>query len=120
MTDLIIKRTNRLTMSGGSSVKSESKPSNFALMMYFGGTAKVISVVDTVNTIVFESNSITVETDYDSLSTNSCIGTSIQIHGPPMVDDRTFLHSFTVFTVNSKKTYQYKTNNFTKNNRRFG
>lgn len=104
MTDLILRKTNRLLMSGGSSVKSVSKPSGFALLMQLGGSISVSTSVKSVNTIVIEPVLFT-NTGYDSISTNICIGTSIQSHGPPMVDNRTFLHSFTVFTVYSD-TYQ--------------
>ena len=108
-------------MGGASSVKSVSKPSNFALLMFFGGTAKVSTIVQPVNTIVIESiSSLVVETDYDPISTNNCIGTSIQTHGPPMVDIKSFLHSFTVFTVNSNTYHKYITNNFLKNISRCG
>jgi hypothetical protein len=122
MAELMIRSRDLIvSMGGASSVKSESKPSNFALLMFFGGTAEVTSVVQAVNTIVFESvSSLIAETDYDSLSINNCIGTSIQAHGPPMVDNRTFLHSFTVFAVYSKNTYHIDINNFKKNISRCG
>jgi hypothetical protein len=117
MADLIIRSRNLIiSMGGASSVKSVSKPSSFALLMGFGGIAKITSTIKTVNTIVFESTSSLISyVDYDSISTNKCIGTSIQTHGPPMVDIKSFLHSFTVFTVNSNPYQQdYKTNNFKK------
>jgi hypothetical protein len=116
MTDLNIRSRNLIISMGGvSSVKSESKHSNFALMMFFGATAKITSIVQAVNTIVNELvPTIFVETDYDSLSTHNCIGTSIQTHGPP-VDIRTFLHSFTVFTVFLKNSYHINANDFFKN-----
>lgn len=122
MTDLNIRsRTLIVSMGGASFVKSESKHSNFALMMFFGGTAEITSVVLAVNTIVFESvSSLLVETDYDSLSTNNCIGTSIQTHGPPMVDVRTFLRSFTVFTTTSNTYHSNTTINFLKNTSKCG
>jgi len=121
MTDLIIRKTNRLSMSGGSSVKSVSTPSGFALIMSFGATATVTLKVQPVNTIVIESDLIIViRSDYDSISINNCIGTSIQIHGPPMVDNRPYLHSFTVFTETLKKDLPFQTNNFIKNNSRCG
>jgi len=114
MADLIIRSRNLIvSMGGASSVKSVSKPSNFALLIFFGGTAKISTIVQSVNTIVIESvSSLIIETDYDSISTNNCIGTSIQTHGPPMVDIKSFLHSFTVFTVNSNTYHNYTTNNF--------
>jgi hypothetical protein len=116
MADLMIRKRDLIvSMGGASSVKSVSKPSNFALLMFFGGSAEVTSIVRAVNTIVIESvSSLKVETDYDSISTNNCIGTSIQTHGPPMVDIRSFLHSFTVFTVNSYNYLKYQTNNLNK------
>jgi len=122
MVDLIIRSRNLVvSMGGASTVKSMSKPSNFALLMFFSGNAKVTSIVQSVNTIVIESVShLIIETDYDSISTNNCIGTSIQTHGPPMVDIKSFLHSFTVFTVNSKTYHNYTTNNFLKNISRCG
>jgi len=122
MADLIIRnKTLIVSMGGASSVKSVSKPSSFALLMGFGGSAKVSTIVQSVNTIVIESvSSLIVETDYDSISTNNCIGTSIQTHGPPMVDMKSFLHSFTVFTVNSNTYHNYTTNNFLKNISRCG
>jgi len=121
MADLIIRsKALIVSMGGASSVKSASKPSNFALLMFFGGNAKTSTIVRAVNTIVIESISSFIETDYDSISTNSCIGTSIQIHGPPMVDIQSFLHSFTVFTVNSNTYHNYTTNNFLKNISRCG
>jgi len=122
MADLIIRSRNLIvSMGGASSVKSVSKPSNFALLMFFGGTAKISTIVQPVNTIVIESaSSLIVETDYDPISTNNCIGTSIQTHGPPMVDMKSFLHSFTVFTVNSNTYHNYTTNNFKKNISRCG
>jgi hypothetical protein len=122
MADLIIRSRDLIVpMGGASSVKSVSKPSNFALLMFFGGTAKVSTIVQPVNTIVFESvSSLIVDTDYDAISINNCIGTSIQTHGPPMVDMQSFLHSFTVFTVNSHTYHNYTTNNFLKNISRCG
>jgi hypothetical protein len=108
-------------MGGASSVRSVSRYSDFALLMFFGGTAKVSTIIQTVNTIVIESVShVAIETDCVSLSTNVCIGTSIQTHGPPMVDIKSFLHSFTVFTVISSTYHDYKTNNFLKNISRCG
>ena len=122
MSDLIIRKRNLIVLMGGaSSVKSVSKPSNFALLMGFSGSAKVTSYVKAVNTIVIESiSSLIVEIDYDFISTNNCIGTSIQTHGPPMVDVQSFLHSFTVFTVNSNTYHNYTTNNFLTNISRCG
>ena len=116
MADLIIRSRNLIvSMGGASSIKSVSKPSSFALLMFFGGSSKLTSIVQSVNTIVIESvSSIIFETDYDSISTNNCIGTSIQTHGPPMVDMQSFLHSFTVFTVNSNNYQRYQTNNLKK------
>jgi len=116
MADLIIRSRNLIVpMGGASSVKSVSKSSNFALLMFFGGTAEVSTYVQPVNTIVYESfSSLVVETDYESISTNNCIGTSIQTHGPPMVDMQSFLHSFTVFTVNSTTYHNNTTNNLKK------
>jgi hypothetical protein len=108
-------------MGGGSSVKSVSKPSGFAIMMYFGGSSKVTTEVKTVNTIVYDSTpKISLGVDYEPISTNCCIGSSIQSHGPPMVGNSSFFHSFAVFTVNFKKSYHYKTNNFLKNIRECG
>jgi len=121
MADLTIRSRNLIVQMGGvSSVKSVSKPLNFALLMSFSGSAKVTSCIKTVNTIVFESVLTLVETDYDFLSINNCIGTSIQTHGPPMVDVKSFLHSFTVFTVVQQNSCQYQTNNFLKNISRCG
>lgn len=99
MADLTIRKTTRLLMSGGSSVKTDSKPLSVAILMFFGGKAEVILVIKSVNTIVIESDLIINKTDYVSITTNPCIGTSIQSHGPPMVDDSTNPLSFTVFTV---------------------
>ena len=117
MADLIIRRrTLVISMGGASSAKSVSKLTNFALLISFGATAEVSTNVQPVNTIVLESSSsLIVETDYESISTNNCIGTSIQTHGPPMVDIKSFLHSFTVFTANSNSYHSYTTNNFLKN-----
>lgn len=99
MADLMV-RTNRLSMSGESTVKSASKQPCVGLRMLFGGKSQISSIVKTVNTIVIESVSIvTVETDYIPISTNLCIGTSIQTHGPPMVEKEMCLHSVTVFAV---------------------
>lgn len=117
MTDLIIRRPQVVvSMGGASSVKSVSKASNFTLLMSFSGTAKVTSYVEPVNTIVNESVLILIKPDYEPISTNKCIGSTIQTHGPPMVDNRPFLHSFTVFTAISKNTYQnIYTPNFNEN-----
>ena len=121
MTDLIIRNRDLIVSMGGvSSVKSVSKPLDFALLMSFGGSAKVASCIKSVNTIVIESVSVSVETDYDYISTNNCIGSSIQIHGPPMVDIKSFLHSVTVFTDTNQNSYQQQTNNFIKNISRCG
>lgn len=122
MADLIIRSRNLIvSMGGASSAKSASKLTNVALLMSFGATAEVSTIVQSVNTIVIESvSSLIVETDYDSISTNNCIGTSIQTHGPPMVDMKSFLHSFTVFTVNSNTYHIDITNNFLKNISRCG
>jgi len=117
MADLIIRSRDLIvSMGGASSVKSVSKPLNFALLIYFGGAAEVSTIVQPVNTIIIESVPLLIiKTDYDSISTNKCIGTSIQTHGPPpMVDIKSFLHSFTVFTVNSNTYHDYTTNNFKK------
>ncbi len=113
MADLTINRKSMIvSMSGVSSVESVSKPSSFALLMFFSGNSKVTSEVKTVNTIVIDPVLNFIDTGYDSISTNNCIGTSIQTHGPPMVDIKSFLQSFTVFTANYKNSYQHKTNNF--------
>jgi len=103
-------------MSGGSSAKSVSTPTNVALAMSFGATVEVTLEVKTVNTIVIESVSmIIVEADYDSISINNCIGSSILTHGPPMVDVRSFFRSITVFTVSLFNSYHnYHSNKFFK------
>lgn len=100
MADLTLRQTNRLSMSGGSCVKSVSKQATVGLLMFFGGKSQISSNVKAVNTLVIESVSVVmIGTDYVSNTTNYCIGTSIQTHGPPMVAKDSCLHSITVSTV---------------------
>jgi hypothetical protein len=115
MADLMVNRNNRLSMSGESSVKSASKQAYVGLRMLFGGKSQISSNVKTVITIVIESVSIIIiETDYISKTTNSCIGTSIQTHGPPMVEKEMCLHSVTVFTVYLILAHLLQLNSFLK------
>ena len=106
MASLTIRKTTSLPMTGGSSVKSASKLTNVALLMSFSGKAEVALNVKPVNVKVNEPVSLVLnETGYVVISINQCIGTTIQIHGPPMVDITPYFPSFTVFTVYSVITH---------------
>ena len=100
MANLTVRKTNSLSMTGGSSVKSASKLTNVALLMNFSGKSEVVLSVKLVNILVNEPVSLILnETGYVVISINQCIGTVIQAHGPPMVEITPCFPSFTVFTV---------------------
>ncbi len=82
---MVMAKTSCTTMSGVSAVESVSSSTNVGLLMNFDGSALVETLVKVLKKLIIKTLSTEfIADEYNSIViTNKCIGTSIQINGPP-------------------------------------